>query len=279
MPIATSDAAMGEMLAVLLARDMADGERAIVGTNSDIQVAACNLARQRHAPHLWWVSGPGGMTNASEGIIRPAADAENIAVAEAVMDLPQMIDFIDWQVHFFDFAILGALQTDRFGNINTVCIGDHARPKLRGPGTVGISALCGLSHRFYIMMTRHDRSAFVPKVDFVCGAGFLDGGTSRTDRGLPEGGPKLVVTPLGVFDFEPANKAMRVKSLHDGVTLDEVRDNTGFDLLVPETLQHTVPPTAEELFTLRRLVDSTGVLARKFPWPTSRHAANSKGVR
>ena len=279
MPIAAPACAMGEMLAVLLARDMADGEKAIVGTNSDIQVAACNLARRRQAPHLWWVSGPGGMTNPSDGIIRPAADAENIAIAEAVMDLPQMIDFIDWQVHFFDFAILGALQTDRFGNINTVCIGDHARPKLRGPGTVGISALCGLSRRFYIMMTRHDRGAFVPKVDFVCGAGHLDGGTSRTDRGLPEGGPKLVVTPLGVFDFDPASKAMRIKSLHEGVTLEEARDNTAFDLLVPETLERTAPPTDDELFLLRRLVDTTGVLARKFPWPKAEKSADTKVAR
>lgn len=267
MPVTTNSFAMGEMLAVLLSRDMEDGEKAIVGTNSDIQVAACNLARQRQAPHLWWVSGPGGMTNPTEGIVRPAADAENIAVAEAVMDLPQMIDFIDWQVHFFDFAILGALQTDRFGNINTVCVGDHAKPRLRGPGTVGISALCGLSRRFYIMMTRHDRGAFVPKVDFVCGAGFLDGGTSRTDFGLSEGGPRLVVTPLGVFDFEPASKAMRIKSLHEGVTLDEVRDNTGFDLVVPAKIERTANPDDEELFLLRRTVDSTGVLTRKFPWP------------
>ena len=267
MAVTTNNFAMGEMLAVLLARDMADGEKAIVGTNSDIQVAACNLARQRQAPHLWWVSGPGGMTNPTEGVIRPAADAENIAAAEAVMDLPQMIDFIDWQVHFFDFAILGALQTDRFGNINTVCVGDHAKPRLRGPGTVGISALCGLSRRFYIMMTRHDRSAFVPKVDFVCGAGFLDGGTSRTAFGLSEGGPRLVVTPLGVFDFEPKSKAMRIKSLHDGVTFDEVRDNTGFDLIVPAKIERTANPDDEELFLLRRTVDSTGVLARKFPWP------------
>ncbi len=267
MPISTNEFAMGEMLAVLLSRDMADGEKAIVGTNSDIQVAACNLARQRQAPRLWWVSGPGGMTNPTEGIIRPAADAENIAVAEAVMDLPQMIDFIDWQVHFFDFAILGALQTDRFGNINTVCVGDHARPRLRGPGTVGISALCGLSKRFYIMMTRHDRGAFVPKVDFVCGAGHMTGGTSRTDFGLPEGGPRLVVTPLGVFDFEPTTRAMRIRSLHAGVTLDEVRDNTGFDLVVPTTIERTVNPDDEELFLLRRTVDTTRVLARKFPWP------------
>ena len=279
MPVDASGCAMGELLAVLLARDMTDGEKAIVGTNSDIQVAACNLARQRHAPQLWWVSGPGGMTNPSDGVIRPAADAENIVSAEAMMDLPQMIDFIDWQVHFFDFAILGALQTDRFGNINTVCIGDHARPKLRGPGTVGISALCGLSRRFYILMTRHDRGAFVPKVDFICGAGFLDGGTSRTDRGLPDGGPKLVVTPLGLFDFEPASKAMRIKSLHEGVTLEEVRDSTGFDLLVPEALARTLAPSAEELFALRRLVDMTGVLARKFPWPASASSTEAKVAR
>ena len=82
MPVITNGFAMGEMLAVLLSRDMADGEKAIVGTNSDIQVAACNPARQRQAPHLWWVSGPGGMTNPTEGIVRPAADAENIAVAQ-----------------------------------------------------------------------------------------------------------------------------------------------------------------------------------------------------
>ncbi|WP_255468020.1 CoA-transferase subunit beta [Reyranella sp. CPCC 100927] len=267
MPVVSNDYAMGEMLAVLLARDLADGEKAIVGTNSDIQVAACNLARQRQAPGLWWVSGPGGMTNPTEGIVRPAADAENIPVAQAVMDLPLMIDFIDWRIHFFDFAILGALQTDRFGNINTVCVGNHATPTLRGPGTVGISALTGLSRRFYIMMTRHDRGAFVPKVDFICGAGHLDGGTSRTDAGLPEGGPKLVVTPLGVFDFAPDSKAMRIRTLHPGVTVEEVRDQTGFDLITPGQLASTAPPDDEELFLLRRTVDTTGVLARKFPWP------------
>ena len=267
MPARVENCSMGEMLAVLLARDMRDGEKAIVGTNSDIQVAACNLARAAHAPQLWWVSGPGGMANPTEGLVRPAADAENIAVASAQYDLPMMIDFIDWQVHFFDFAILGALQTDRFGNINTVVVGDHARPKLRGPGTVGISALTGLSKRFYIMMTRHDPGAFVEKVDFVCGVGHRDGGASRTEAGLPPGGPALVVTPLGVFDFAPDSKAMRVKSLHPGVGLEEVQAATGFELADNGSLDETQPPSAEELFTLRQSVDRSGVLAAKFPWP------------
>src|SRR4029434_5126656 len=101
-------------------------------------------------------------------------------------------DLIGGKIHFFDFAILGALQSDKFGNINTVCVGPHEQPRLRGPGTVGISALCGLSRRFYVMMLRQERSAFVEKVDFISGSGHLDGGNSRAERGLPEGGPKLV---------------------------------------------------------------------------------------
>jgi glutaconate CoA-transferase subunit B len=261
---------LGEFLTIQLARDLADGEKAIVGTNSDIQVGACNLARRMHAPNLWWVSGPGGMVNADDPVIRPTADFENIANSEAVLDLPVMIDFIDWKIHFFDFAILGALQIDKFGNINTVCVGPHERPRLRGPGTVGISALCGLSKRFYVMMSRHERGSFVEKVDFISGAGHLDGGNSRTERGLPSGGPKLVVTPLGIFDFEPLEKRMQIKSLHAGVTLEEVRDRTGFDLTCEASPPITVEPTDRELATLREAVDTTGVLQAKFPWPSDR---------
>jgi glutaconate CoA-transferase subunit B len=175
-----------------------------------------------------------------------------------------MIDFIDWKIHFFDFAILSALQVDRFGNINTVVVGDQARPKLRGPGTVGISALCGLAKRFYVVLTRHERGAFVPRVDFICGAGHLEGGDSRERAGLPAGGPKLVVSPLGVFDFEPVSKAMRVRSVHPGVTLEQVRDATGFDLVVDGTPPITVMPSEQELMLLRTRVDTRRTLKRKF---------------
>ncbi len=174
--MADTDCSMAELQAVILARDLRDGEKAIVGTNSDVQVAACNLARCRQAPTLWWVSGPGGMVNCNEPVIRSTARTENIAWSEAMMDLPQMVDFIDWKIHFFDFAILGAIQVDRFGNINTVCVGPHDKPRLRGPGTVGISALTALARRFYVVMARHDRGSFPERVDFLNGPGFLDGG-------------------------------------------------------------------------------------------------------
>ncbi|MDO9439079.1 CoA-transferase subunit beta [Hydrogenophaga sp.] len=255
----------GELLAVLLARDFADGEKVIIGTNSDIQLAACNLARHLQAPGLWWISGPGGMVNPQRDALLSTASFENIESSEAWLDLPNMIDFIDWKIHFFDFAILSALQVDRFGNINTVVVGDQKKPRTRGPGTVGISALCGLARRFYVVLPRHDKNVFVPRVDFLCGPGHMEGGTSRTDAGLPEGGPRLVVTSLGVFDFEPISKAMRIRSLHPGVTLEQVQAATGFDLLVEGAPPETAMPTAQELEILRTRVDRSGALRRKFP--------------
>ena len=82
-----------------------------------------------------------------------------------------------------------------------------------------------------------------------------------------------MVTPLGVFDFEPASKAMRIRSLHVGISLEEVRDSTGFDIALPEHIESTAAPDDEELFVLRRAVDTTGVLARKFPWPKPNQSA------
>jgi glutaconate CoA-transferase subunit B len=258
------DPTSAETMTVLLARDIADREKAIIGTNSDIQLAACNLARLMQAPRLWWISGPGGMVNPTRDHLTSTADFSNIETAEAWMDLPNMIDFIDWKIHFFDFAILSALQVDRFGNINTVVVGDHAKPKVRGPGTVGISALCGLAKRFYVALTRHDTSAFVPRVDFLCGPGHMEGGNSREEAGLPAGGPRLVVSPLGVFDFEPTTKAMRVRSVHPGATLAQIQQATGFELVVDGTPPTTEMPSAHELQLLRTRVDTRGTLRRKF---------------
>jgi glutaconate CoA-transferase, subunit B len=83
--------------------------------------------------------------------------------------------------------------------------------------------------------------------------------------GLPPGGPKLVLSPLGVFDFAPGSKAMRVKSISPGVTLEQIRDATAFDVVVEGAPPITTMPTDQELELLRKHVDRRGDLQRKFP--------------
>jgi glutaconate CoA-transferase, subunit B len=90
-------------------------------------------------------------------------------------------------------------------------------------------------------------------VDFVTSPGFLDGGTTRRDRGLPVGGMFRVVTDLGIFGFDETSKRMKIVALHQGVSLERVQDNTGFKLLHDEKIATTVPPSARELGALRTL--------------------------
>jgi glutaconate CoA-transferase subunit B len=252
-----------ELQAIILARELADGEVGIVGTASDVQVAACNLARAMHAPSLSWVSGPLGTVNADAGTLLPTADARLIRHAEAVVDLSVMIDVIDWRPGFFDFAILGAMQVDRYGNLNTVVIGDHARPKVRGPGVIGTSPLAAFAKHFFVLLARHDRQNLVERVDFISAVGHYRGGSSRaSELGLETEGPRLVVTPLAVLDFHPVTRSMQLRSVHPGVSVAEVVARTGFALDVPPDVATTPPPTGRELAVLRRRVDRTGILRR-----------------
>jgi len=95
----------------------------------------------------------------------------------------------------------------------------------------------------------------------VSAVGWHEGGAdARKKLGIPGGGPKLCVTPLCVMDFTEVEKRMRLVSLHPGVTLDEVKANTGFELEIPDIIPTTVVPTEDELTILRSRVDLNGLL-------------------
>ena len=103
----------------------------------------------------------------------------------------------------------------------------------------------------------------MPKCDFISALGWGSGGDdARTKLGLPGGGPRYVVTPLCVMDFEDGTKRMRLKSVHPGVSVDDVKKNTGFELVIPSSVPTTEPPTAEQLHVLRTRIDGQGVLRR-----------------
>ena len=104
-----------------------------------------------------------------------------------------------------------------------------------------------------IVAIKHEKRRFVEKVDFVTSPGYLDGDSSRHDSGLISGGMYRVVTDLAILGFDEKSKNMKVEALHPGVSAEEVRDNTGFDLLIEEDLKFSDAPSDEELGVLRHL--------------------------
>jgi glutaconate CoA-transferase subunit B len=129
---------------------------------------------------------------------------------------------------------------------------DYWKPKVRLPGTGGANDIASLCKEV-IILTAHEKRRFVPKVDFVTSPAWLDGGDARRRAGLPFGGVSRVVTTLGVFGFDPDSRKMRVEALHPGVTLEQVRAETGFPLLEAPEITVTDPPAADELEMLRAL--------------------------
>lgn len=251
-----------ELAAVVLARELRDEEVGILGTRSEVAYAGCRLAQAMTAPGLWFMSGPSGVVNPGGQAIFPIADFALFAGAEALTDLTDNIDFIDWSHRFFDFAVLGGMQVDRFGNLNTVTIGDWARPKVRGPGAIGASVLAAHASSFFILLPGHNQRTFRPEVDFVSAIGYGRTGQERAELDLPGAGPELVISELGTFDFTPDTHEMRIRTLHPGVTLEEVDARTGFALVRPEGAAEVTPePTAAELALLRTSIDTTGVLS------------------
>ncbi|MDY6852932.1 MAG: 3-oxoacid CoA-transferase, partial [Thermodesulfobacteriota bacterium] len=133
--------------------------------------------------------------------------------------------------------------------------------KFRGPGAIGTTTLATVARRYYIVTEKHDPRVFLERCDIISSFGYGDGTPGlRKKLNMPGSGPKYCITPLCVFDFHPGTNRMRLLSMHPGVTLDQVLENTGFKPEMPESISETEPPTARELEILRQRVDREGNL-------------------
>lgn len=243
--------AKGHIMAAAMARALRNGELVFMGANSLIPLAGARLAQLTHAPNLTILAGAsGGVNTLVEPLAPSSGDYANL-VAEAVLEFTDVLALL--LAGRGDVFFAGGLQIDKRGNCNLVAVGDHLHPTLRGPGSAAIPWI-GHARRTILYTTSHDKRVFVPKVDFVSAPGWppAEGPTLR--------GPVLVVTPLAVLDFTESGD-MRLQSLHPGVTLEQVRDNTGFDLAWPGGEAPVTPePSAEELRLMRNF-DPDGLLA------------------
>jgi glutaconate CoA-transferase subunit B len=120
-----------------------------------------------------------------------------------------------------------------------------------------------IGKRLFYWSSTHDPRTFVERVDWVSCAGYLGGGDERARLGL-EGGPELVVSNLAVMDFEPESKRMRLRTVHPGVTVEQVQEATGFELLVADDVTETEPPSAEQVRLIREEIDPDGTRKAEF---------------
>ena len=259
----TTGFGVAELMACVLARELHDGEELQVGVALPVPEAAVRLAHLMHGPNMELVFlGARMNVHHLEHIPLPQFGWDNRVVrwTESFSDRGHRFDQVkDWHRRVF---FIGGLQVDRHGNTNLIGVGeDYRRLRFRGPGSVGTPTLTTHVGRYYLVLNGHTPRIFVPKCDFISTVGWGQGGAdARQKLGLPGGGPALCVTPLCVLDFTEDDKRMRLKSLHPGVTVDEVRRATGFELVIPDDVPETAAPTAEELHMLRTRIDPTGAL-------------------
>jgi glutaconate CoA-transferase subunit B len=151
-----------------------------------------------------------------------------------------------------DVGFLEGAQIDKFGNINSTVIGDYETPKVRLPGSGGACDIACLAKRI-LMVTTHEKRKFPEKVDFLTSPGFLIGRKERERLGLEGGGPDTVITDLGIMRFDRENGEMVLTSVYPGVAVEDVRNNTGWNLRVLDDLKITEEPSEKELLILRQL--------------------------
>ena len=242
-----------EVMTVAAARLLRNGAVCFVGIG--LPSTAANLARLTHAPEvvLIYESGPIG----ARPSVLPLSigDGELSTSADSVVSTPEIFRY--WlQGGRIDVGFLGAAQIDRFANINTTTIGPYAKPKVRLPGAGGAPEIAGMAGEVFIVLKQTPR-AFVKRLEFITSVGFLGGGDARSRAGLPGKGPTAVITDLGILTPDPVTKELTLTSVHPGVSVDQVRATTSWELKVSDALQTTRAPEAGELAALRDLLRRT----------------------
>jgi len=240
-----------ELLICTAARLMEDNTTAFIGTG--IPMLAASLAQKMHAPNLVTIFEFGGTGAILESLPLAVGERRTFHRAVAASGICDIIETA--QRGFVEYGFLGGAQIDPYGNLNSTVIGDHSHPKVRLPGSGGGNDVGSHCWRTIAIM-RHDRRRFVEKVDFITTPGYLTGPGAREAAGLPPGtGPYRVVTTLAVLGYDEDTKRMKLLATQPGVSVEEVLENTGFELLLPERIEQSQPPTEEELRILRDEVD------------------------
>ena len=243
-----------ELMAVCGSKQIKNGAVVFIGTG--LPLIAAMLAKKTHAPGAKFVYEAGFIDSNAKEIALSIADSRLGYRASGAIGLSETLGLMLQGGHV-DLGFVGAVQIDEYGNINTTYIGSFEKPTTRLPGSGGGNDIVSSAKRIVVIMT-HEKRKMVKKLDYLTSPGFLDGPGAREKAGLRGGGPSLVVTNLCQMDFDSETKRIRLATVHPGVSVQQVLENTSFDLIVPKDVPTTELPTCEELVLLRE-IDPHGI--------------------
>jgi acyl CoA:acetate/3-ketoacid CoA transferase beta subunit len=247
-------ATRAEVCAVACAEIWRDAGEVLVSPFGTIPGLGARLAKLTFSPDIALTDGEAALMVGAPPIATAPADL----VLEAALPYRAVFDVV-WSGR--RHVMMMASQIDRTGNQNIAAVGDWARPKAQ---LVGVRGAPGnsVNHPTSYWVPDHTSRSFVEHVDVVCGVGYEraaaagPGATRFHDV-------RAVVSNLGVFDFETPDRTMRLRSVHPGVTVDDVRAATGFDLVVPADVTESRLPTEDELHLLRDVLDPKALRDRE----------------
>ena len=242
-----------EMMTIMAAREIRDGDIVFCGTG--ISMVAAMAAKHINAPNSITFFETGAIDSRLEEIPMAVSDprvmfgaASNGGLLDAFATMQNRItgDHV--------IGILGAAQVDKYGNLNSTCIGDYYSPETRFSGSGGACDVASFVPRCIIFM-QHEKRKFPVKVDYLTSPGYLDGPGGREKAGLQPGGPTAVITNMGVMRFDYETKEMYLANYYPGITPQKILDNMEFSVDVSKAVEAT-PPTERELKILRDDVDT-----------------------
>jgi glutaconate CoA-transferase subunit B len=220
----------------------------------------CNLAQRTVAPSLQLVYESGVFGARPERLPLSIGDPTLATGSTAVTSMFELFAFY-LQAGLIDVAFLGGAQIDRFGNLNTTVIGDYTAPKVRLPGSGGACEIAIHARQILVIMRQAQRS-FVDTLDFRTSPGHSGDPAHDAARGWNGSGPTGVVTDLGTYGFDEATGEMTLRTLHPGVTLDDVRAHMGWEPRLADDVNETPIPSSEELRLIREELDPGGVYTK-----------------
>lgn len=231
-----------DIMTIAIARMLKNDETVFHGVASPLPMVAIQLAKSLQAPDLIYVNITGGVDAKPLKFSKSTDGPELLKGTKALFPLSEIFDLS--MRGGLDVAFLSGIQFDPYGNVNASVVGDYHKPKVRLPGGAGSAVLIPTAKRAIIWRTKHDKRTFVPKCDFV---------TTR-------GNIHKIVTPLCIFAFKDGRLVL--DSIHKTSSLQEVIDNTGFEV-VYDKIRFTEDPTPEELKMLQK-VDPTDIRSIEF---------------